>query len=118
MIWLIGFGGSIGASVRYLLAGYLNKKSKQLPLGTWTVNILGSFVLGMLAQYHLSHGISDGLWFFLGVGFCGAFTTFSTFGFETITFLQTKRINSAVMYVLASVLISIAASAIGFYLVK
>ena len=116
MIWLIGIGGSFGAAARYLLGNLMNKKKKlsPFPLGTLVINITGSFLLGLLANLHLSNDISDWVWFFVGVGFCGAYTTFSTFGYETITLLQSNKIIFAGIYVITSVILSITTAAIGF----
>jgi fluoride exporter len=116
LIWLIGIGGSFGAAARYLLGNFINRKKKlsPFPLGTWLINITGSFLLGVLANLHLSNEISDGVWFFVGIGFCGAYTTFSTFGYETITLLQSNKKVLAGIYVLSSVFVSILTAAIGF----
>lgn len=116
MIWLIGIGGSLGAAARYLLGNFINRKKKRspFPLGTWVINITGSFLLGVLANLHLTNDISDGVWFFVGIGFCGAYTTFSTFGYETITLLQSNKKVLAGIYVLSSVFVSILTATIGF----
>jgi fluoride exporter len=116
VIWLIGIGGSFGAAARYLLGNIIfsKKKLSSFPLGTWLINITGSFLLGLLANLHLSNDISDGVWFFVGVGFCGAYTTFSTFGYETITLLQSNKKFLACIYVTTSVILSITTAAIGF----
>jgi fluoride exporter len=116
VIWLIGIGGSFGAAARYLLGNLIFEKKKlsPFPLGTWVINITGSFLLGLLANLHLSNDISDGVWFFAGAGFCGAYTTFSTFGYETITLLQSNKKFLAGIYVITSVILSITTAAIGF----
>lgn len=116
MIWLIGIGGSLGAAARYLLGNFINKKKKlnPFPLGTWIINITGSFLLGLLVNLHFKNEISNGVWLFLGVGFCGAYTTFSTFGYETISLIESNKKVLAGVYVLTSVIISIMAAIIGF----
>jgi fluoride exporter len=116
LIWLIGIGGCFGAASRYLLGNFINKKKKlnPFPLGTWVINITGSFLLGLLANLHLSNDISDWVWFFVGVGFCGAYTTFSTFGYETISLLQLNKKFLAGIYVITSVILSITTAALGF----
>lgn len=118
MIWLVGIGGSLGAGARYLLGNLINRRKgyDQFPLGTWVINSTGSFLLGMLAQLHLANDISDWLWYLVGVGFCGAYTTFSTFGYETITLLQSNKKMLAGIYVLSSVVVSILMAALGFYI--
>ncbi|GGJ99952.1 putative fluoride ion transporter CrcB 2 [Lentibacillus kapialis] len=119
MIWVIGIGGSLGAAVRFVV-GYLvskgTRKENVFPLGTWIVNITGSFLLGLITQLHFSNDISEWLWFFGGVGFCGAYTTFSTFGTETITLIESNKINTAAIYVATSILVGIISATIGFYI--
>ncbi|MFB3165456.1 fluoride efflux transporter CrcB [Neobacillus sp. 179-J 1A1 HS] len=115
MIWLIGIGGSLGAAGRYLLGNFINKKKTgHFPLGTWIINTTGSLLLGILYKLHMTNEISDWVWLFLGIGFCGAYTTFSTFGYETITLLQTNKKFLASIYVLTSVIVSILTAAMGF----
>lgn len=108
MIWLVGIGGSLGAATRYLLGLYINKHNKKLtpfPLGTWIINISGSFILGLLANYYLKNQMANWIWYFFGVGFCGAYTTFSTFGYEIITLLQSKNLNLAILYGITSAIV-------------
>jgi fluoride exporter len=116
LIWLIGLGGSLGAAARYSLGIFINKKYKHkpLPLGTLIINISGSFVLGLLANLYSVNEISEAVWLFAGVGFCGAYTTFSTFGYETITLIQSNKAVTAGVYIFSSVIFSILTAAIGF----
>lgn len=120
MMWLIGLGGSLGASVRYLLGGYINEKwirRRPFPVGTWIINCTGSFFLGLLAHLYQSQAIDEAVWLFAGVGFCGAYTTFSTFGFETITLLQKREIKTALFYVTTSVILGIVFAWLGYMLI-
>ncbi|WP_257348871.1 fluoride efflux transporter CrcB [Pseudalkalibacillus decolorationis] len=117
MITLIGLGGAFGAYARYS-TGILIKKygSGSFPYGTWIVNIAGSLILGVLTSLFLSGEISDGTWYFSGVGFCGAFTTFSTFSYETIQLLQEEKYRIALTYVMSSVIIGGLATVVGLFL--
>lgn len=120
MMWLIGVGGSLGAAVRYLLGGYINEKwirRRPFPVGTLIINCTGSFFLGLLAHLYQSEAIDEVVWFFAGVGFCGAYTTFSTFGYETISLLQKLEIKLAFLYVATSVIIGITFAWLGYILV-
>lgn len=119
MIWLIGIGGSLGATARYLLGNFINKRKRlnHFPMGTWVINITGSFLLGILANLYMLNEISDWVWFFFGVGFCGAYTTFSTFGYETITLLQSNKKILAGVYVFTSVIFSFLTAALGFIII-
>lgn len=111
---LVGIGGILGAIVRFLLGKWItNKTSVVFPFGTWIINITGSFLLGILAVFHLNHAIPDWLWFFFGIGFLGAYTTFSTFGVETMQLLQKKDLQNAVIYVTTSVILGIIFAWIG-----
>ncbi|WP_087972721.1 fluoride efflux transporter CrcB [Oceanobacillus rekensis] len=121
MIWIIGLGGALGAGARYLLGNMINRGIHMLhpfPVGTWIINITGSFLLGIIAHFYLTNQISDWLWYFSGVGFCGAYTTFSTFGNETINLILTKKIKLAAIYVLTSILIGFISAAIGLVILK
>jgi len=94
---LVGLGGGIGSILRFGLGYWLGHLATpfQLPMATTTINILGSLVLGCVAGC-----VSDRtqtLYLFLGVGFCGGFTTFSTFSLELVEHLQRGRIGLALL---------------------
>jgi len=117
MIWLIGAGGAVGAAARYLLGEFIRKRGKgDFPLATWLINISGSFMLGVLAGLHTSNSLVEWMWSFLGIGFCGAYTTFSTFGIETITLIEKKKYRLAIVYVISSVLTGVLSAAYGYFL--
>ena len=88
---LIGTGGAIGAVLRSLVYELLTEE--RFPAATLVVNIVGSFVFGLVAF----GGASDDVFFFLGIGACGAFTTYSTFSFETVRLWQNGRPIAAVV---------------------
>ncbi|GLY09479.1 fluoride efflux transporter CrcB [Pseudobacillus badius] len=115
MIWLIGFGGALGAGARFWLGGLLNNRAL-FPIGTWLVNMTGALLLGWLTSLYLAENISDELWFFAGAGFCGAYTTFSTFGYETIALIQEGKLTAAAIYLTVSVTAGCLAAAIGLLL--
>lgn len=101
----VGVGGIFGALSRYLLGKWIaSKVASSFPFGTWIINISGSFFLGFLAVLHLEHTIPEWLWLILGTGFLGAYTTFSTFGYETIQLLKKRDGRAAIVYVLLSVI--------------
>src|SRR5690606_268963 len=78
------------------------RASTAFPWGTWVINALGSLLLGILYAFHSGGLISELLWLMAGTGFCGAFTTFSTFGYETIRLVAEGRKLRAALYVLSS----------------
>jgi CrcB protein len=115
-MWLpLAVGGLLGTFARYALQGVVQGRSAgAFPTGTLMVNLLGSFALGFLARYGagtmlLSPGVRAGL----TIGFCGAFTTMSTFGYESYALLGDGQYARAATYVAATVLGSIGAVALG-----
>lgn len=115
MIFTVGLGGMLGAITRYYLGKFIMERSKiHFPLGTWVINLTGSFILGSLANLYLQQQVSNWIWFFLGIGFLGAYTTFSTFGYETIQLIQRKRLKTAILYIFTSTTFGIAFAWIGF----
>ncbi|MGM0974771.1 MAG: fluoride efflux transporter CrcB [Bacillota bacterium] len=114
MILWVGVGGIFGAIVRFLLGNwFIGRPSVTFPFGTWIINISGSFILGILAALHFRNVIPEWSWFLLGTGFLGAYTTFSTFGVETINMLQKKDTRNAVIYVLSTVILGISFAWVG-----
>lgn len=94
---LVAIGGFLGAICRYFTASYIKKKiPSRIPAGTLAVNLIGSFILGLL----LGMNIGGEVFLFLGVGFMGAFTTFSTFKLETIELMEDQKKKSAILYML------------------
>ncbi len=96
-IFFIGLGGFIGAILRYSVSGVVQGWSKDtsFPIGTLAVNILGCFVIGFLSQLVESHGLfSSETRSLLFIGVLGAFTTFSSFGNDTLNLLRTAPLLS------------------------
>jgi CrcB protein len=89
-VLLVAAGGLFGSVARYWIAGWVqNFNGSEFPYGTLAVNVLGSFVLGMVMTLSLQRGlISAEIRILLGTGFCGGFTTMSTFSYETLVLLQ------------------------------
>lgn len=107
MSWLlIAVGGFIGACSRYLLSIWLNGKGKIRTAGTWLANIIGSALLAFLFV-SAGNGLDEWIWLLAGTGFSGAFTTFSTFGKETIDMIELGNRKGAALYVLLSVAVSL-----------
>ncbi|RKD24470.1 hypothetical protein BEP19_08770 [Ammoniphilus oxalaticus] len=118
MIWLVGCGGILGAIARFLLGQSINKRTDApFPIGTWVINLTGSLLLGGLVVLRLHDGLTETTWSFWGVGFCGAFTTFSTFGLETVRLIDQQQKRLALVYVISSVLLGLLAATLGGALV-
>jgi fluoride exporter len=114
--YLIVFTGSgIGGGVRYWLSSLIHKyASPYFPFGTLIINILGSFLLGwMIFGFDEKDLIDPSFKLFIGIGFCGGFTTFSTFSLETFNLMKNGELLFAGLNILLSVIISLA----GIYLV-
>ncbi|WHX63362.1 fluoride efflux transporter FluC [Peribacillus frigoritolerans] len=108
-IFAVGFGGAAGAILRYCVI--LSASHSFFPLGTLLINIVGSFLLGMINGYFASKKKSF-VFFALGSGFCGGFTTMSTFSQEVVNLLQTS-LPLAGMYLGATLLFGLAAGFLG-----
>ncbi|MBC5638255.1 fluoride efflux transporter CrcB [Ornithinibacillus sp. BX22] len=104
-IMFICLGGFIGSILRFYISQKLNKRL----IGTWIANITGSILLAITIYFYSIHVLTEALWSLLGIGFCGAYTTFSTFGNEVIQLLLSKNYKTAVAYSLTSLLITILA---------
>ncbi len=115
MIWLVALGGALGSVGRFLLGPVIHKAfGFTFPFGTLFINILGSFILGAVVGLAVDGGpVSPQARAFLAIGFCGGFTTFSAFSFETVTLLEGGQLGRAGAYVLASVVLSVTAAWIG-----
>jgi CrcB protein len=110
---LIGLGGGIGSIARYGVSGFIQGRwGGDFPLGTMAVNLIGCFILGVVMSLVEDRQATNGR-IFLGVGFCGGFTTFSTFGYETSGLIGDRRISAAGTNVLLSVGLGLVAVALG-----
>lgn len=116
----IACGGAFGALSRYFVIGLVTDwLGKDFPFGTLFVNVLGSFLIGILyVVVVLKMHVSPELKSILVVGFLGAFTTFSTFSLEAFNFISQGLILSAVTYILSSVILCILAVWAGVSLAK
>ncbi len=115
----VGTGGFIGAILRYIVGGcYQNFLNKPIiPFGTLTVNVAGCFVIGFLGGLSESKNLfNTPTRLFIFVGILGGFTTFSTFGYETISMLREHQPVAAFFNVTLNVFVSLAAVWIGYSL--
>jgi CrcB protein len=117
-VLLVFIGGAIGAPLRYLTDRLVQSRHDSVfPLGTLAVNLIGALVLGGLTAGVADHGLAKDLDLLLGTGICGALTTFSTFGYETVTLLEQGSLAEAGLNALGSLLAGLAAAAAGFAIV-
>ena len=110
----VALAGGVGAIWRYVADSYVSRRfGKVAPIGTISVNVAGSFVLGLVAGLAAHHGISSRYEDVIGVGFCGGLTTFSTASFETIRLLREGFYRVGVATALGGLTISCVAGALG-----
>ena len=113
----VGLGGMLGSMLRFLISQWALKLAPGFaPSGTLFINILGSFLLGLL--FHYSGKMDRTSYVLITSGFCGGFTTFSTFSLENINLLITNNIGSAILYIVLSLVLGLAAAGCGWYLGK
>ncbi len=113
----IAIAGALGAPARYVLDGYMQARAgRRLPFGTLAINVSGSLVLGFLTGLALYHAFPATPKTVLGTGFCGAYTTFSTFAYETVRLAEERERAGAVKYALASLVLPALAAAAGLTL--
>jgi CrcB protein len=113
---LVALGGAIGSVARYWLALAAAPASRGMPWGTVLINILGSFAIGLFGTLTLSHGrypAPEPVRLFFMVGICGGFTTFSSFSLQTLDLLRAGAVGRALLNIAASVLLCLAAVAVG-----
>jgi CrcB protein len=113
----IALAGAVGAPFRYLVDRIVQGRKQGLfPLGTFVVNLSGSFLLGIIAGLALYHAFPDTPTAILGSGFCGAYTTFSTFTYETLALAEERAYGAAFSNVLLSSIVPALAAGAGLAL--
>ncbi len=118
LLLAVGTGGFIGAILRFLISGWVQKLSPTLfPVGTLSVNVLGSFIIGFMALYFESV-VAPHQKALVITGMLGALTTFSTFSLETLTMLQGGLWGRVTMNVTLNVILCVTATMLGMMLFK
>lgn len=115
MLWYVALGSALGGMARYLLGGWIQGRSGSLfPIQTLVINVTGSFLLGFVQRYALeSTAISPEIRTLLTIGFCGGYTTFSTFSLESVRLMEDGDWRRAAAYIGLSVVLSIGGVMLG-----
>tara|TARA_Y200000002_G_scaffold81796_1_gene64664 strand:- start:6913 stop:7281 length:369 start_codon:yes stop_codon:yes gene_type:complete len=114
---LVFLGGGLGSGSRYLVASAMNQYSKVLPYGTFTVNMLGCLLIGLILGYaQKENTLTSDQTLLLATGFCGGFTTFSAFANENLELIKNGEIFNLSLYTFGSIIVGVLAVFIGFYL--
>lgn len=118
-IFLVFIGGGFGSVLRYLIGRHLNSADSGIPYGTFAANILGSLLIGIILGLAAKNNtLSQNQTLLLATGFCGGFTTFSTFAYENHVFLKSGDFTSFAVYTIGSFIVGFLAVFLGLYLAK
>ena len=118
-IFWVAAGGALGASLRFISSSFFNLFYPNLPIGTFFVNVLGSFIIGLLINTLEMRSSSEiFIKYFLIIGVLGSYTTFSAFSYEVIELYNNKKFLLSIIYILASVFSCIVAAYAGYTINK
>ena len=118
-IFWIATGGALGTILRFFSSSFFNLFFPNLPIGTFFVNVLGSFIIGLLINALEMRSSSEiFIKYFLIIGVLGSYTTFSSFSYEVIELYNNKKLLLSIIYILASVFSCIVAAYIGYNINK
>ncbi|MBF8455923.1 fluoride efflux transporter CrcB [Kaistella sp. G5-32] len=114
----IFIGGGLGSVLRFLISNYTQKlwNINTFPMGTFVVNLIGCFLIGVLTSYFIK--VDNYLKFLLITGFCGGFTTFSTFSAENYSLWQNGNYSILLIYIFLSIVVGLLAVYLGLQVAK
>ena len=116
---IIGIGSFIGGSGRYLISRLIQSNfTSVFPFGTFTVNAIGCFLIGVVLGYSSKNYVDTTWQLFLTTGILGGFTTFSAFSLESVNLLRDGHISSALIYIGLSIVTGLTATFVGYSLIR
>jgi CrcB protein len=113
----VSIGAAMGGVFRFFISDWFKPQLGRFPIATCSINILGSFLLGIIVAWSLKNPMPTSIKLFLTTGFCGGFTTFSTFSMDWLGLMQRGHIMMGTTYVLVSVLGGLFFAWIGFRII-
>ncbi|MDA8850220.1 fluoride efflux transporter CrcB [Flavobacteriaceae bacterium] len=118
-VLLVFVGGGVGSALRYVVGTFLKTVSSGFPWGTFSVNVIGSLLIGIFMGIFLKNSsFSENQTLLLITGFCGGFTTFSAFAYENQVFLKEGDLTNFFIYTLGSIGVGIMAVFLGLFISK
>lgn len=118
-VLFVALGGALGSVSRYLLSVAIQSRAGSFPTATLLINITGSLLLGFLVRYTMeTPAVGPDIRLLLTTGFCGGYTTFSTFSYETARLIEDGELDRAALYVALSLVVSLVATFAGFSLAR
>jgi CrcB protein len=116
---LVGSGGFLGSVIRYISSKSIDEKLNALfPYGTFTVNVVGAFIVGIIYAWAIRKPDAENIRLLLATGFCGGFTTYSAFALENVNLWQQKIIPVSVMYIIFTLFVGFLAVVAGLIVGK
>ncbi len=116
-LFLVIAGSGLGGGMRYLLS-FLYQDAYRQFAPTLTVNLIGSFLIGLAYAISLKYAVQSNMSLFFMTGFLGGFTTFSSFSLETLRFIEAGNLGAAILYMMGSVGLGLALVFLGYYFGK
>ena len=118
-LFLVFIGGGVGSTLRYVLGKFLNNTETGIPYGTFAANILGSLLIGIILGLAAKNDtLNSNQTLILAIGFCGGFTTFSSFAYENHVLLKSGDFTSFAIYTIASFVLGFLAVFLGVHIIK